>query len=65
MPSSLNPNHSLTAWDSTSSLHTLRWMFWMVILFLPIVLLYTTWVYRVMRGTVTVEQIRAARGHFY
>jgi cytochrome d ubiquinol oxidase subunit II len=40
-------------------------MFWMVILFLPIVLLYTSWVYRVMRGTVTVEQIRAARGHFY
>lgn len=65
MPSSLNLNHSLTAWDSTSSLHTLRWMFWMVILFLPIVLLYTSWVYRVMRGTVTVEQIRAARGHFY
>ena len=58
MPSSLNPSHSLTVWDATSSLHTLRWMFWMVILFLPLIILYTSWVFRVLRGPVTVEQVR-------
>jgi cytochrome d ubiquinol oxidase subunit II len=30
-----------------------------VILFLPIVLAYTAWVYRVMRGPVTRQQIEA------
>jgi cytochrome d ubiquinol oxidase subunit II len=30
-----------------------------VVLFLPIVLAYTAWVYRVLRGPVTTEQIRA------
>lgn len=58
MPSNLNPSHSLTAWDATSSLHTLRWMFWMVVLFLPLIILYTSWVFRVLRGPVTVEQVR-------
>lgn len=65
MPSSLNPDHSLTVWDSTSSLLTLRWMFWMVVLFLPIVLAYTAWVFAKLRGPVTEEQIRAGRGYHY
>jgi cytochrome d ubiquinol oxidase subunit II len=65
MPSSLNPNHSLTVWDASSSLLTLRWMFWMVLLFLPLILVYTGWVYSKLRGPVTVEQIKASQGHFY
>lgn len=65
MPSSLNPNHSLTAWDATSSLHTLRWMFWMVVIFLPLILLYTSWVFSKLRGPVTVEQIRSGDGYMY
>ena len=58
MPSSLNPASSLTLWDATSSQHTLMLMFWATVVFLPIILLYTIWAYRAMRGKVTVEQIR-------
>ncbi|WP_374358156.1 cytochrome d ubiquinol oxidase subunit II [Chitinimonas sp.] len=58
LPSSLDPASSLTAWDAVSSHKTLGIMLVLVIVLLPIVLLYTGWVYRVMRGTVTVEQIR-------
>ena len=59
MPSSLDPKSSLTAWDAVSSRHTLQIMLYAVIVFLPLILAYTAWVYRVMRGKVTVETIRA------
>jgi cytochrome d ubiquinol oxidase subunit II len=59
MPSSQNPNASLTVWDATSSPLTLTIMFWVAIVFTPLILLYTSWCYRVMRGPVTEEQIRA------
>jgi cytochrome d ubiquinol oxidase subunit II len=57
MPSSTIPNSSLTAFDATSSHRTLNLMFIAVVVFLPIVLAYTIWVYRVMRGKVTEEKI--------
>lgn len=57
MPSSSDPRSSLTIWDATSSHLTLQLMFWAVLIFLPIVLAYTTWVYRVMRGKVTEQHI--------
>ncbi|WP_392564485.1 cytochrome d ubiquinol oxidase subunit II [Orbus wheelerorum] len=50
MPSSLAPNVSLTIWDATSSHLTLTIMFWVVVIFLPIVLLYTIWSYMKMFG---------------
>ena len=58
MPSTSDPASSLTVWDAVSSRHTLQIMFWVVVLFLPLVLLYTGWVYRVMRGTITERQVR-------
>jgi cytochrome d ubiquinol oxidase subunit II len=58
MPSSLQPGHSLTAWDAVSSHRTLAVMFWVVIVMLPIVSAYTAWVYRVMRGKVTHQHIQ-------
>ncbi len=58
MPSSLDPRSSLTVWDAVSSHLTLQIMFWVVVVMLPIVLAYTSWVYSVMRGTVTIERIR-------
>jgi cytochrome d ubiquinol oxidase subunit II len=58
MPSSTVPNSSLTVFDATSSHQTLFLMFLAVVVFLPIVLAYTSWVYRVMRGKVTEEKIR-------
>jgi len=59
MPSSTHPNNSLTAFDATSSHRTLMLMFGAVVIFLPIVLAYTSWVYSVLRGKSTEENIRA------
>lgn len=64
MPSSLEPAHSLTVWDATSSLLTLRWMFWMTVLFLPLILFYTSWVFSVLRGPVTLEQVSDSHEHY-
>ena len=57
MPSGTAPGSSLTVWDATSSQLTLQIMLIAVIVFLPIVLLYTGWVYRVIRGRVTIETV--------
>jgi cytochrome d ubiquinol oxidase subunit II len=57
IPSSANPNGSLTVYDAVSSHRTLNLMFFAVVVFLPIVLAYSSWVYRVMRGKVTEEKI--------
>ncbi len=59
MPSSTMPNASLTVWDSVSSPLTLALMFWATVVFMPLIVIYTSWAYRVMRGKVTVAQIRA------
>jgi cytochrome d ubiquinol oxidase subunit II len=65
MPSSLDPASSLTIWDATSSHLTLQLMFWAVVIFLPIILLYTSWVYRVMAGKVTEQQIEQDKHSVY
>jgi cytochrome d ubiquinol oxidase subunit II len=52
MPSSSDPKSSLTIYDAVSSHRTLQIMFWVVLIFLPIIIAYTSWAYRVMRGTV-------------
>ncbi len=62
MPSSTDPNSSLTLWDAASSKLTLTVMLGAVVLFLPIVLGYTAWCYRTMWGKVTVADIEA-RSH--
>lgn len=56
MPSTFAPNHSLTIWDVSSSPLTLLWSLLTVIVLLPIILLYTAWVYRVMRGQVKISK---------
>ncbi|MGZ8983839.1 MAG: cytochrome d ubiquinol oxidase subunit II [Methylotenera sp.] len=58
MPSSTDPVSSLTIWDATSSKKTLGIMFVVTIIFLPLIMIYTSWVYRVMRGKVTVQSIK-------
>ena len=57
MPSSTVPGVSLTAFDAVSSHRTLNTMFVAVVVFLPIVLIYTSWVFRVLKGKVTEKQI--------
>ncbi|EPY00414.1 Cytochrome D ubiquinol oxidase, subunit II [Magnetospirillum fulvum MGU-K5] len=58
LPSSIDPNSSLTVWDAPSSHFTLTVMFWAVVLLLPLVLSYTAWCYTRMWGKVTVDGIR-------
>jgi cytochrome d ubiquinol oxidase subunit II len=59
MPSSAAPSDSLTIWDASSSKLTLEIMLGAVVILLPIVLSYTAWVYRVLRGPVKAEHITA------
>ncbi|MGH6879686.1 MAG: cytochrome d ubiquinol oxidase subunit II [Hypericibacter sp.] len=57
MPSSSDPASSLTVWDASSSQLTLTVMLIAAAIFLPIILAYTAWVYRVMRGKVSGEHV--------
>ncbi|ODT81624.1 MAG: cytochrome d ubiquinol oxidase subunit II [Pelagibacterium sp. SCN 64-44] len=57
LPSSTMPNAGLTLWDASSSHLTLFIMLLATLVFLPIILLYTAWVFRVMRGTVTGDNL--------
>ncbi|WP_147196318.1 cytochrome d ubiquinol oxidase subunit II [Pantoea sp. CCBC3-3-1] len=57
MPSSTVPDVSLTMWDATSSLLTLKIMTVAAIIFVPIILAYTTWCYYKMAGRLTKAQI--------
>ena len=57
MPSSNNPSQSLTVFDASSSHDTLMIMLVSALIFMPIILIYTGWVFKVMRGTVTSKYI--------
>jgi len=57
LPSSLDPGSSLTAWDAVSSRLTLLVMFWATIILTPIIIIYTSWAYWILRGPVTVESV--------
>ena len=59
MPSSSDPNSSLTVWDSVSSHLTLSLMFWATMIFMPLIVFYTSWAYKVMSGKVTTSFIDA------
>ena len=59
LPSNTDPKSSLTAWDCVSSKMTLEIMFWVALIMTPIIIIYTSWAYRVMRGKITVEHIKA------
>lgn len=58
LPSSIDPQSSLTVWNASSSHLTLFIMLVCTILFLPLILLYTAWVYRVLWGRSTTEAVR-------
>ena len=64
MPSSTHPGQGLTVWDASSSARTLSIMLISVIIFLPVVLAYTAWVYRVLRGRITLEELRRHGGAY-
>ncbi len=58
MPSSTLPAASLTVWDSVSSRLTLSIMLWATLILMPLIVLYTSWAYRVMRGKVTLAYVQ-------
>ena len=60
LPSSINPNASLTVWDSSSSQLTLFIMLIVVVIFVPIILAYTGWVFKVLWGRLTTEEANSA-----
>ncbi|MBE1286438.1 MAG: cytochrome d ubiquinol oxidase subunit II [Alteromonadaceae bacterium] len=53
LPSSVQPAASLTMWDATASELTLKIMFFVACVFVPIVLGYTAYCFYVMRGRIT------------
>ncbi|TYC66047.1 cytochrome d ubiquinol oxidase subunit II [Stappia sp. BW2] len=57
LPSSIQPGASLTVWDASSSHRTLFNMLVVTLIFLPIILVYTAWVYKVLWGKVDEETI--------
>jgi cytochrome d ubiquinol oxidase subunit II len=58
LPSSSNPSASLIVWDTSSSLLTLQIMAGAAVIFLPLIILYTSWVYYILRGPVTLATIK-------
>jgi cytochrome d ubiquinol oxidase subunit II len=57
LPSSLNPNSSLTLWDASSSYHTLVVMFIAALILVPLIISYTYYVFMVLRGKVNEKTI--------
>nr|WP_315209868.1 cytochrome d ubiquinol oxidase subunit II [uncultured Albidiferax sp.] len=65
LPSSLDPRSSLMVWDASSSHLTLFIMLVVTVVFIPLIVAYTSWVYKVMWGKVDADAIRDNRGHAY
>lgn len=65
LPSSVDPRFSLTVWDSSSSHMTLFIMLVSTAIFLPLILLYTSWVYKVLWGKVDAKAIEDGNTHAY
>ena len=57
LPSTVDPNSSLTVWDASSSHQTLFIMLVCTVIFMPLILAYTAWVYKVLWGKVTEADI--------
>ena len=58
IPSSLDAAHSLTIFNSSSSTYTLKIMTVVALVFVPIVIAYKIWVYRLFRSRVTGDVLK-------
>lgn len=64
MPSSTNPDQSLTVWNATGSQYNLGWMVVFALVFTPIIIAYTSWCFYVMRGKVkTADVVKNPHGY--
>lgn len=59
LPSSRNPAASLTVWDASSSHLTLFIMLIVTTIFVPLILVYTSWVYKVLWGRLGTDEANA------
>jgi len=57
LPNASVADQSLTVWNASSSRLTLTWMLGFALVFVPLVLWYTSWAFYVMRGKVDPSQI--------
>ena len=57
IPSTINPEYSLTIYNSSSSPLTLKVMFVVALIFVPIVIGYQIWVYNLFKGKVTDKEL--------
>jgi cytochrome d ubiquinol oxidase subunit II len=64
LPSDLDPRSSLTVWDASSTQTTLGLMLLATVVFLPIILGYTAWVFSVLRGRVTLAHVKQSHGMY-
>jgi len=65
LPSNINPNSSLTMWDAVSSHLTLGVMTVAACIFVPLILIYTTWSYYKMWGVITNKHIESNSHSLY
>ncbi len=65
LPSTVDPNSSLTVWDASSSHQTLFIMLVCVVIFMPLILAYTSWVYKVLWGKVTETDVTGSSDTVY
>jgi cytochrome bd ubiquinol oxidase subunit II len=62
LPSTLNPDWSLTIYNASSTPYTLKIMSWAALIFAPLVVLYQGWTYWVFRKRISADRIPAPAG---
>ncbi|HJT92232.1 MAG TPA: cytochrome d ubiquinol oxidase subunit II [Mycobacterium sp.] len=62
LPSTLNPDWSVTIYNGSSTPYTLKIMSWASLTLLPLVMLYQGWTYWVFRRRITADAIPASVG---
>jgi len=59
LPSSTEPSQSLTVWNASSSRYTLGVMLGFTVVFMPLIIWYTSWAFWVMRGKVSTQHVES------
>ncbi|MCX8998141.1 cytochrome d ubiquinol oxidase subunit II [Rhizobiaceae bacterium BDR2-2] len=65
LPSNVDPRSSLTVWDASSSHMTLFIMLVCAVVFVPIIIAYTSYVYKVLWGKVEEKDVTDPSTHAY
>jgi cytochrome d ubiquinol oxidase subunit II len=62
VPSTLNPDWSLTIYNASSTPYTLKIMSWAALIFAPLVMMYQGWTYWVFRKRISADRIPVPAG---